>query len=213
MDKITEVAGQFVDCIRDERRTPEREASVFFKVLAMAGFEPSRVAPGKLVGHYLEQDGSRTGETYPINTTCLYKVIGQNGSGDYPATGWLDSMVRIAMRIRDREECIVKVRHEIERSIPLDSIQLTAEGDMLEEYPPSRRDERWLVDHARDEDKFGMTAGIHTDCNGWIDRIDTTKTHSTLVCRKCHLRVTFPRHVTTYGALRGTLVFQRAQND
>lgn len=121
-------------------------------------------------------------------------------------------MVVLAGKVSDREECIMKVRREIERSVPLDPILLTAEGDMLEEYPP-HGNEGFLVDHTRDEDKVNSTAGVHAHCNGWVDRHETTKTHNALVCRKCHLRVSFPKSVTTYGGLRATLVFQRAQKE
>lgn len=209
-NKIAEVAGQFVDRMRDQDRHLEKEAAVFFKIVAVAGFEPSRVEPGKLVGHYLEQDGSKAGGTYPINTVCLYKVVGQDGRDHYHATGWLNSMVVLAGKVSDREECIVKVGREIERSVPLDPILLTAEGDILEEYPPYGN-EGFLVDHTRDEDKINLTAGVHALCNGWVDRHEATKTHNALVCRRCHLRVPFPKSVTTYGGLRAALVFQRAQ--
>lgn len=211
-NKIAEVAGQFVDCMRDQDRNPKKEAAVFFRIVAVAGFEPSRVEPGKLVGHYLEQDGSRTGDTYPINAVCFYKVVGQDGRDHLCATGWLNSVVVLAGKVSDREECIAKVRCEIERSAPLDPILLTAEGDMLEEYPP-HGNEGFLVDHTRDEDKVNSTAGVHAHCNGWVDRHETTKTHNALVCRKCHLRVSFPKSVTTYGGLRAALVFQRAQKE
>lgn len=209
-DQIAVAAEQFVDCVRDTQKDPTKEAAVFFKVVAMAGFEPSRIVPGRIIGDYLEQDGSRTGETYLVNTTNPHKVVGQNGRDHYHATGWLDSMVRIAAKIRDREECIDRVKREIERSIPLDPIQLTTEGDGLEECHPSI-DTEYLVDHTRDTDAIRMTAGVHAFCNGYFDRVEISKTHNALVCRKCHLRVPFPKTVTTYGALRGTLVLQRGQ--
>lgn len=209
-EQIIEAAEQFVDCVHDGERGPEKEASVFFKVVAAAGFEPSRIAPGRLIGDYLDQDGSRTGETYLINTTSPYKIIGQDGRDHYHATGWLDCMVRMAVKTRDRDECIDRVKREIERSIPLEPIRLTEEGDMLEEYPPPPHN-GYLVDHARDTDAIKMTAGVHVRCNGWIDCHETSATHTTLVCRKCHLRVSFPKTITTYGELRGTLALMRSQ--
>lgn len=209
-NEIVETARQFVDCMHGEERSSEKDVMVFFKIVAMAGFEPSLVVPGRLVGNYLDQDGSKTGETYPINTTNPYKVVGQNGCDHYHATGWLDSIVRITGKALDREECIQRVRREIERSMPLEPIKLTAEGDMLKECHPAINTE-YLVDHTRDTDAIRMTAGVHAYCRGYLDRVEISATHNALVCRRCHLRVPFPKTAATYGALRGTLALHRGQ--
>lgn len=210
-----DVAKAFIDLVlkydwsKDTKLSPS-EVKVLFNTVAAAGLEPGKVAFGKLRGEYLEQDGSPNGETFPINGFCPYKVVDKDGEDNYFATGWLDCLLFHAWGHRfsmtgDRWQAVKEVQREIERSIPLEPIQLTPEGDMLREYPPPVHGHSYLVDHTRDNHELHMTAGVHEYCS-WIDRRQATKTHDALICRRCHLRVLFPKEVKTYGELRQFLV-------
>ena len=203
--KTTEIAASFVDLALKHDWSKELsadEVQILFTTVSAAGFEPTKVVPGKLVGHYLDQDGSRTGETYPINGLCPYKVIDQDGEDHYHATGWLNQILNFAKKETDRQECIKAIQYGIERSIPLKPIQLTAEGDLLQEYPPSSN---YFVDHTRDDRELDSCAGVHSFCNGYMDRIRATKTHDAIICRRCYLRILFPKEIKTYGDLRQVL--------
>ena len=142
-----------------------------------------------------------TGETYSINSFCPYTVLGQGGKNHFRATGWLDQLLYLASKKGERELILERIRDEIERSVPLKPIRLTAEGDMLREYPPPINSD-YFTDHTRDDRELGGTAGVHDICGGWVDRVQTTKTHDALLCRRCHLRVPFPKEIKTYGELR-----------
>lgn len=210
MDKIAKIASRFVNLVKrsdwgklwaEKEIMSEADIRVLFGIVAAAGFEPKKVVFGKLRGNYLDEERRATGKTYPINDICPYKVIGQYDGADYRATGWLDTMVCFVIRGSERPQLTKEVRQEIERSVPLKPIQLTPEGDMLEEDSPSG-DSGYLVDHTRDNHKLISCVGLHSYCNGWVDRCDATKMHDALLCRKCHLRVLFPKNTKTYGELR-----------
>lgn len=217
MDTVS-IASKFVDLALKYSRwdgvekLPRDEEEVLFETVKAAGFEIKGIMPGKLNGCYLDQDGSRTGKTYPINSLCPFKVIHQ-GNGDYPlATGWLDCLLRLAVSRAWRSEAprqkiIEAVQAEIERSVPLTPIQLTFEGDMLRECPPSCAafGSEYFINHTRDEKELGICVGIHAYCCGWMDRHRATATHDAISCRKCNIRILFPREVKTYGELRQEL--------
>ena len=221
--KMTDAATRFVDLALkykrwDEVKTlPADEVQILFDTVSAAAFNPKKVMPGKLVGHYRDQDGSSTGETYPINSLCPFKVVSdEDGDDHYFATGWLDCALRRAVygstrQTEGREKLIEVMAEEIERSVPLEPIQLTSEGDFLREYPPSTLafGLEYFVKHARDENNLGSCVGVHEFCNSWMDRTRATKTHDAIVCRGCHLRVLFYKEVKTYGDLRQVLAFQR----
>lgn len=204
--ETTDVAVAFVDLVlkynwNEVEKLPADEVQILFATVSAAGFNPTKVVPGKLVGHYRDQDGSSTGETYPINSYCPYKVIDQDGDDHYHATGWLDGALSLVKGTRERnlQGQIEMIRHEIERSIPLEPIPLTGDGDFLREYPPSGG---YFVDHTRDTNNLGSCVGVHEFCNSWMDRMRATRTHDAIVCRSCHLRVLFPKEIKTYGELR-----------
>ncbi len=220
----TDVATRFVDLTLkykrwDEVKTlPADEVQILFDIVSAAGFNPKKVTQGKLVGHYRNQDGSSTGKTYPINSLCPFKVTGEDGEDNYFATGWLDCALRRVVygspRHNDNREKLVEViTEEIERSVPLEPIQLTPEGDLLREYPPSTLvfGLEYFVKHTRDENNLGSCVGTHMYCSGWMDRRGATKTHDALVCRHCHLRVLFPKEIKTYGDLRQALAAAHRQ--
>ncbi|KKR88796.1 MAG: hypothetical protein UW50_C0001G0128 [Candidatus Wolfebacteria bacterium GW2011_GWA1_44_24] len=222
--KMTDVATRFVDLTLkykrwDEVKTlPADEVQVLFDTVSAAGFNPKKVAPGKLVGHYRDQDGSNTGETYPINSLCPFKVVSEEDGDNYFATGWLDCALQRAVygssrQNEDREKLIEMMAEEVERSVPLEPIQLTLEGDLLREYPPRTLafGSEYFVKHTRDENDLGSCVGVHMHCNCWIDRRRATSTHDAIVCRGCHLRVLFPKEVKTYGDLRQVFASQRVK--
>lgn len=188
-----------------DRTLTKEESELLIRILNAAGMEAQDVRPGVLRGHWLEQDGSKTGETYSVNSTFPFIVAGPNGVHAY-FTGWLDSLAW-AVKV-NREDAVAKVLQEIERARPLKPIILTTDDDELHEYPPSPKGvmgDDFLVDHTRDEDELSTCVGVHGYCQGWVDRGRVTKDKDVLVCRCCHLRVTFPRTVKTYGELRAYL--------
>jgi DNA-directed RNA polymerase subunit RPC12/RpoP len=220
-----DVASRFVDLVLDRdwargvvetEGLSDDEVGVLLEVVKAAGFEVEGVVPGWLRGSYLDQDGSKTGATYPINRVCPFKVAGQDGSNLHHATGWLDCALRLVIGNsgrEEREQLVEMLRSEIERSIPLQPVQLTPEGDLLREYPPSEcvlSPFPWFVDHTRDDHKLLTCVGVHMRCGGWMDRHASTAKYDVIVCRYCHLRVLFPKEVETYGELRQALVAQNA---
>ncbi len=189
------------------------EVMILFNIVAAAGFEPKKVIRGKLLGHCREQGGGETGETYLINTYCQYKVVNQDGD-DQGATGWLNSALQLALSSLyppstwAEEDAIRAVEGEIERSIPLEPIRLTAEGDLLKEHPRHREyphSGNYFVNHTRDGHELGYSSsgvGIHVLCKGLVCRIRVSETHDALVCGPGGLRVLFPKKIKTFGELR-----------
>lgn len=192
---------------------PMEEVQVLVDTLKAAGFEFSKVVPGKLRGKYRDDQGE-TGETYAVNGTCPYKVVG-NGDDNWLATGWLnDVIVGTISEFRWKDpvevELIKFVVKEIKRAVPLEPIRITSDGDMLEEYPPSSPSSN-LVDHTDDTKSMSSSAvGIHQDCRGWLDRKSPSRAYDALICRECHLRVVIPRGIKTYGDLRAHMVKELA---
>lgn len=223
-NEATDVVTRFVDLALkhkqwDEVKTfPANEIQVLFDTVFAAGFNPKKVVLGKLVGHYCDQDGSSTGETYPINSLGPFKVVGQEDNDHYFATGWLDCALRRVVyggtqQNESRKKLIRVMNKEVERSVPLEPIQLTPEGDLLREYPPSALafGFEYFVKHTRNKNNLDSCVGVHEFCNCWMDRTRSTKMHDAIVCRGCHLRVLFPKKVKTYGDLRQALVSHRVQ--
>lgn len=198
----SEIATIFVDLARKYdwgkiKEIPDVEVQILLATVSAAGFQPTKIVPGKLVGYY-SQNGSDMSGKYAINGYCPYRVISRDGTDHHHATGWLDKAIYLA-RGSDRQECIEAIQYEIERSVPLKPIRLTVEGDMLREYPPSSD---YFVNHTRDNRELSSCVGVHDYCNGWMERILATQTHDAILCRACHLRVLFPKEVTSYGQLR-----------
>lgn len=223
--KTTDVATNFVDLVlrykkqwNEIQTLSEDEVQILFDTVSAAGFDPVSVVPGKLVGHYRDQDGSRTGDTFPINSLCPFEVVVPKVEDHYFATGWLDCALRrviygVTSQSESRGELIEKIAREIERSVPLEPIPLTPEGDLLRESSPGIRGFglRYFIKHTRDENSLGSCVGVHKYCDGWMDRKRATKTHDAIVCRECHLRVLFPKEVETYGDLRRELAVSHTQ--
>ncbi|TSC71209.1 MAG: hypothetical protein G01um101449_64 [Parcubacteria group bacterium Gr01-1014_49] len=215
------IAASFVGLAlsHDWNRIPElsdEEIRILFSIVSIAGFKPAEIVRGKLVCYLRDVDGSKTGESFIVNNRCPYKVIGQDGNDCYRATGWLNGVLELVAgpssslwvrgKVLDSEKLAADIEREIERSIPLEPIRLTSNGDYLREPPPPF--DECLVDHSRDDDKISAEAvGIHNLCGGWMDRWQSTETSDVLVCRRCYLRVLFPKEAKTYGKLRELVSF------
>lgn len=204
----TQIATAFLDLALKHKwsevgQLPDNEVQTLFEIITAAGFESTRFVFGKLMVYHRDEDGRPTSESYPINKVCPYKVIGMDGEYHLNATVWLDHTLSLALdeKGKDRQKSIEIIQLEIERSIPLKPIQLTIDGDFMRELQPCG----FFADHTRDNHKLphGSSMGIHAHCNGFMDRIhQTTETHSLILCRRCHLRVLFPKDIITYGQLR-----------
>lgn len=198
--RFVDLPPGFVRCDyrSDDDRAAQENSKVLFDVVVAAGFDPKKVILGRLTRRY-----SDSNETYPINSLCPFKVVNQEDEDDYCATGWLDCIVRkvnSAGRLEGEKYIMLikEIEHEIEKSIPLQPIQLTIDGDELLEYPK----DGYLPGHTRDNHKLDSCVGVHAYCKSWMDRVRATAKHDAILCRGCHLRVLFPREVATYGNLR-----------
>lgn len=214
-DKIHEIAEKFITLastrpwheIRD-RKFPDEEIQILFDLVSAAGFSPLKVVPGVLYAYNRDQDGSALNQ-YQFNG-FPYATIGQDGEADYFATGWLDnifSLVRSGGPRWEKRTLVEQLTSEIERSVPLEPIEITPQGDLLTEYPrqPLFTAYPYFVDHVRDGHEMSSCVGIHAYCGGWVDRYGATAIQHALVCRRCGLRVLFPKDVKTYGDLRQVL--------
>jgi len=207
-DDANEIAIAFVDLVGEcDQKTwkfhdEAYATAVMLTLVQSAGFKATSVMPGMLRGNYLDQDGSKTGETYVVNS-FPYKVLGSNGN-DFGATIWLDAQfhpVRGNGMGLTRLEIIENLVRAIRDSRPLTPIILTDVGDALREYPV----ERVTAKHHRDDDSMATgtgCVGVHDACNGFVDRRGASTTHDSLNCRGCNLRICIPKSVKTYGDLR-----------
>ncbi len=176
------------------------------RIVEAAGFEPSSVAVGPVMGQrYL--NGEYTG-MFKANPHSPFKVIGEEGKDHGVATRWLNCLWELvnpplSRPTGDPPALVETVEKEIKRSVPLAPIPIGPDGEMLLEYPPASLG--FFVDHANDEKKVCGCVGVHKYCGGWVDRKRASKKYDALVCRRCGLRVTFPHDVNTYGELRNAM--------
>lgn len=209
-----DIARRFVDLVLNSQ--PHREDLSFtktgvktlFEIVSAAGFDPQNIVLAKLTGDYFDDDGRPSGRTYPINSTCPYKVVGHNDYGTFCGTGWLDqafsSVVSLERDAEDRDHIAEIVVTWIEKSRPLEPIRLTVEGDMLVECPPNAKDfgPRYFVEHTRDNMELSDTTAIHAICRGVIRRNRSSEMYDALRCPECGLRVSILYEIKTYGELR-----------
>lgn len=97
------------------------------------------------------------------------------------------------------QKAIERLRELIAKSISLEPITLTDEGDrFIQTDPPGLHD-----NHLRDDMSVKNVSGIHQTCGGVIRFIQTTETRITAVCDKCFLRVPIASSSTlTFAHLR-----------
>jgi len=199
---------RFLDVVttimKDSTLVPYVE-KVLQELVVAAGFGPVQITQGKLRGDYKDQDGSKTGQTYPINH-YPFKVITEEGEDYYAATGWLDNAIYYAKNLLSghAEEAAKKMHEIIKNSIPLEPIILSKIGDELVEYPSSDYyfGYEYFLKHTRNKDMLSTSVGIHETCRSWMDKKRITKTHDAIICRGCHARFPFPKRIQTYGELR-----------
>lgn len=211
---IAAVAASFVDLVFkegwNETELTSAEVEILFATISAAGFNPKEI-----VKDGLSYESNRRG--------C--QVIDQSGHVHVAATNWMHKAffltllykgrhiqpqrLQIAGQSDPRREAIERIRTEIERSIPLEPIRLTSDGDRLREIsydPPPQGFSHPAVeafpDHVRDEHELVGRVGVHDYCEGLCERIRVAKTVDALVCRNCYLQVLFSREVKTYGDLR-----------
>lgn len=211
----TFIADLFVDMVfkykngsRGDKTQPTiEELQIIFELVSAAGFKVSNVNIGNLIGNYVLQDGEKTGDTYPVNKSCPFKVIDLNSEDYYFATGWLDCAWRLVSGIKqERGSDIENIKREIERSIPFDPIILNEYGERLIESSPRIIGfslYEYFVDHTKDDRAMGfLSVGLHDYCGGAIENIRVSEKFSALVCRKCCLHIPFPVEIKTCGELR-----------
>lgn len=210
---------QFVDLVRcGAWRKPEiistSDIHNLFLLVEAAGFNPKMIVEGKVTSGYIEQDDpNREWHEYTINSLCPFKVVRQDDSDDRFATGWLDAIFSLAGAsgsfMYNRKEAIKMIEEKIKQSTPLRPILLTQDGDVLQDFPnreQSRVGSEYFVDHIHDDHKLKSQTGIHAFCGGKVYIRRVTADHRALYCEECHLRVTFPLGVKTYGELRDVMV-------
>lgn len=206
-DVLQNLAIQFVDLVLKHKDRwseiiglPENELFTLFSIMKTVGFEITEVKQGKIFGNYQDQDGN-TGEKYPINEISPFKAV-NNGDNHFPATKWLDNMFSFVIFSNGKPrgeyvQLVERVLENAKKSIHMEPILLTREGDLMREYPYDN-----LFKHTNDSDKLSSCIGVHKICNGFMDRKSTTETHDVILCRSCHLRIPFPNTIQTYGELR-----------
>ena len=203
LGKFVELARKFQWTSWTEVDVAERDA-VVLDVLCMAGFEVHHVKVKSLRGHYRDQDGTSTGETYPINPSCPLTVVSINWvnfdrqeeeEDDYRATIWLNNTVETVAAIRDDEQATAKLAGIVTEAVPMLPIRLTWFGDTMVE-PPS------LDSHIREDDLIWKRSVIHGQCMGYLDLHRCSDEWRSISCRKYRFHVYVPSNINTFGELR-----------
>ena len=215
---IQEIATRFVEMIRAEYKPPSLEPrhfshddqQVLLDLVNAAGFEASGLVEKRIRGHHRDEDGSATGETFPINGTCPFTVQFFNDdfriredsrTKDHQrATGWLDSLVRGVFENRQHrtnDELAALVIKEVKAAMPMSPIPLDGYGNLLKEYPAGGG-----VPHTHDSDELRGQIGVHAVCNGFMELQPVSKEWRVIFCRQCCLRIYVPANLKTYSDLR-----------
>ena len=200
--KFVRLARMFQGMSWREVDVAERDA-VILGVLRAAGFEICRVEVNLLRGYYRDQDGSSTGETYPINPDCPLAVVSNNWISfdlqgerrDYQATIWLNDVVRTVAALNDDEVAAVKLAQLVAEAVPMVPIRLTWFGDMMVEQPS-------LDPHIREDEMIWKRSVVHGRCMGRLELHQVSDEWRSISCRKCRLRVYVPSNLNTFGELR-----------
>ena len=204
------VVGIVQSCTREEwknlKALSDEDAGIFLFFVTFAGFKIKGIRYGRIKTAMFDEDRSPTGEYFFLTELCPLVFLHADENGHLQdhekATYWLECIFQLILGWQqDNNQLVERVDSEFERSKPLDPIPL-GNGNFLCEYPPS---DSGLVDHSRDHNDMGHSAGTHRYCGGYMDRHRATKKEDSLSCRKCHLRVQFPREIKTYGELRVAL--------
>jgi hypothetical protein len=200
--------GETKDISFDEER-------ILFAVVSAAGFEPKRIIVEKLFEHYFDPGNPPINMVFPINAFCPYEVIGQNDEPNPMATGWLNQLLFLAsQKPINKEGAIKMIAHQIQQSIPLKPIPLTAEGDLLLEIQPKQTIlpfDFFILHKNEDEELSYGVVGIHDCCGNFLNRVQSSRTHDALFCKTWGLRVPFLRKIVTFGDLRKEITARLAQ--
>jgi len=166
----------------DFQKLPPEKVRVLLSVLKMAGFYPKEIF---------------FGDTF-------LKVIGQDEREDLSSTEWLADIFTSCF-MPHRSMLRKDLRDEFLGSMPLRPIRLTADGALLEEHTTHFLSKHTRK-HTRDHDSlpsYPACVGVHRYCGGLMDRYHGHSAFlDALLCRKCGLRVCFPREAEGYGDLR-----------
>jgi hypothetical protein len=188
------------------------ERKLLLDVLDAAGFEDRTLEPGVLRGHYLDQDRSRTGKTYEINTRLPFWIKGKNlphtvgwrgeTYDDFRSTIWLDRLWR---QISQNDQALASiglvdlVSGEIEKERPLEPIVFDRYDDRMGVRTRQIGDSSPPI---RDDALLESSVGVHLHCEGDMELRHTSPEWNALVCKKCFLRIPIPSELKTLGDLR-----------
>ena len=207
---LTEIVEAFLNLINKldsnaYQYLNNEEERVILNLLRATGQKPTKVTVESLIGCILDDDGRKTSQSYIINPRLRLCVHDCEGNISFAMSKWLEifydhsiSYTPKNRRHPDNISILVKI---IEESKPLTPIQLTHEGDILEEHYPHAGLE---IHHAHVNDKtiLSKKLGLHKYCEGEIWRIRVAREYNALYCNSCHLRISFPNIIWTYGELR-----------
>ena len=231
---IKDIASQFVDLARTHNWNDGKieflkdEEEILFKIVRAAGFCVRGVELGRLTIQDKFDVEGENGERKRVNILCPFKVKDLEGDDYIFATGWLDCILRLAVyggmkRVEkeSREKLIKAVSMEIEKSVPLEPIMFTKDGDLLVEYPlqpyTSGDFPYFVEEHVKDKNVLGPCVGLHDSCGGWIDFKKSSSICNEIVCRKCRKKAVFSNEIKTFGELRRqlelTLAFRQCVRD
>lgn len=204
-NKLYGIANEY-DWNGEDFKLEKEGVDSIIDILTIVGFEPSGLESGTIPVWEVDQDGSRIRPYSKLNSTFPFIVMNEEGEEDSYVTGWINQTIERARRIfEERHKTIDALTNIINRSVPLEPILLTSDGDYLVDNTPNTNTIGGHDFHrarVRDEDKVGGGPDIHKYCRGFVGRIRATKEKDALVCRKCGIRVLFPRTVKTYKDLR-----------
>ena len=161
---------------------------------------------------------------------CLLKTIDGRKVTDWFASGWINAVMHNVWFGKAMEESMAKTHKdllgkerdsdynledeefkfickEIKRCVLPKPIPLTQDGDIMLIYDTDTSDGFWvrdwfLFDHVNDETNLPKYPGKHKECGGGFEIKNGAKGLNVLLCNECHLRLTFPETIKTYGELR-----------
>ncbi|MFA6492777.1 MAG: hypothetical protein WCV58_01420 [Patescibacteria group bacterium] len=222
--QILAVVSQFVDLAlkydwKEIKELPDHEMQILFELVSVTGFgldvcEVKQLVLGKsnvmLPSHYGDSLQFRR-----VNKLCPFKITDLSNKDHEFATGWLDCALQCAIdNAKDREQLIETIAAEVKQSFPLEPIQLTQKGDLLEErFAFSQGRYFYFVRHGEESDKIYddyHIAGHHVGCNGPMHHT-LHQDENSIWCVGCDLDIAIPKEIETYGELRQFMSLELSQ--
>lgn len=112
--------AQKYDWSKLQRPLPEDEVKILFALVNIAGFRPTGVNLGYVMGQLHDHNGkTKEMSAFQINTFSPYNVKCHLHHIDNLATKWLDNALCFASKQTDREVCIRVIQSELEKDIQL----------------------------------------------------------------------------------------------